>query len=196
MKGMRIPALGKLITKCWATAEHSLRENVKKKFGDRNEDIITTLFHAELEVEFEKVNGSGAVATAFLSDLRQTFPTVTDESLSGIARGLIATVSFHPPHVEGETGGDLGIVLVRPDVRRARYFGSQLTIEHEYKRGLLCQAKMFRRDSQWGGLSPKQKQTLPGKLSLVSSAFRNVEGPGVWSKSPSESNSVTIRPIN
>src|SRR5215472_12602381 len=100
MRGMRIPALGKLITECWVTAEHSLRENVKEKFRDRDEEIITTLLHAELEVEFEEVSKNGAVAKAFLSDLRQTFSTIAYESLFGIASGLVATVSFHPHQVE------------------------------------------------------------------------------------------------
>ena len=168
MKGMRIPILGKLITDCWETAERELRKNVRRKFRDRDEEIITELFRAELEVEFERVS-RGAVAKAFLSDLKQTFPAVADGSLFKIARGLIATVSFHQRQVEGETGGDLGIVLVRPDVRRSLYKGSVLTLDHDYRRGLLCQAKIFRRDSTWGGFTEKQKKTLaPERLEYFS----------------------------
>jgi len=169
MKGMQIPALGKLITDCWDTAERELRKNVRRKFRDRDEEIITELFRAELEVEFERVSTSGAVAKAFLSDLKQIFPAVVDGSLLKISRGLIATVSFHHRQVEGETGGDLGIVLVRPDVRRSRYKGSVLTLEHDYRRGLLCQAKIFRRNSTWGGFNEKQKETLaPERLEYFS----------------------------
>jgi hypothetical protein len=65
------------------------------------------------------------------------------------------------------TGGDFGIVLVRPDVRLARYFGTELTIDHDYKRGLLCQAKIFRRNSRWGRLTPKQQRNLRGKLNYL-----------------------------
>src|SRR5882762_8149955 len=138
MKSMRIPAVGKLITECWATAELALRENVKRKFPDRDEEMITDQFHGELEQEFARVSTSGAVAKAFLSDLKQAFPKLTiDELRSKIARRLLATVSFHPHHIEGKTGGDLGIVLMRPDVREARYRGSELTIDRDYKRGLL-----------------------------------------------------------
>jgi len=79
-----------------------------------------------------------------------------------IARDLIATVSFHDRNVEAKTGGDLGIVLVRPDVR---LIWPKLDSNHDYKRGLLCQAKMFQRNSRWGRLSQKQKQVLPDKLS-------------------------------
>ena len=119
MNGMHIPALGKLIVECWKTAERKLRENVSEKYPDRDEEPITTLFHAELEVEFKRVSASGAVERAFLSDLKRSFPNVRDDSLLGIARGLIATVSFHPREVERKTGGDLGVVLVRPDVQEA-----------------------------------------------------------------------------
>jgi hypothetical protein len=152
MRGMRINALGKLITDSWVTGEQVLRENIRKKFPDQDETSVTTLFCGDLSEEFDKVSKSGAVAKAFFNDLKQTFTNITEESLSKIAQGLIATVSFHPPQVERHTGGDLGIVIVRPDVKRARFLDS-LTIEHDYKRGLLCQAKMFRRDSKWRGLS-------------------------------------------
>ena len=159
---MRIPAVGKLITHCWVRAEEALRENVRKKFPDRDEEMITDLFHAELENEFVRVSATGAVSQAFLNDLKQAFPDLGVEELrSKIARGLIATVSFHPRHIEENTGGDLGVVIVRPDVQKAQYGWSELTIDHDYKRGLLCQAKIFRRDSRWGGLSSTQEQRLP-----------------------------------
>ena len=165
MEAMRIPNVGKLITNCWVRAEDSLRENVRRKSPDRDEESITDLFHSELEEEFAKVSGSGAVARAFLDDLKLVFPKVgIDDLRSKIARGLVATVSFHPHKIEEKTGGDLGIVLVRPDVQEARYGWSELTIDRDYKRGLLCQAKIFRRDSKWGGLTRSQKQTLPHKL--------------------------------
>jgi hypothetical protein len=41
MKAMRIPTVGKLIADCWIRAEEALRENVRKKFPDRDEEIIT-----------------------------------------------------------------------------------------------------------------------------------------------------------
>jgi len=66
MNKMQIPALGKLTTECWVTAENTLRANVRRKFSDRDEEIITTLFHGELEDVCEKVSKSGAIATAFL----------------------------------------------------------------------------------------------------------------------------------
>jgi hypothetical protein len=167
MKGMKIPALSKLISRCWRTAEEVLRQNVEKKFPDRDEEIITELFHAELEVECNKVSATGAVETAFLSDLRASFPEVPYARLSYIAHGLIATVNFHSRSVEETTGGDFGVVLIRPDVQHAAYFGSELTIERDYQRGLLCQAKIFRRNGTWGGLTSHQREILPAKLNYL-----------------------------
>jgi len=164
MKAMPIRNTGKLITDCWLRAEQSLREIVQKKFRDRDEEIITELFRAELETEFVTASEKGAVERAFLEDLKQTFRHVrTHELQSKIARGLIATVSFHNRKTEERTAGDLGIVLVRPDVQES-YAWSELSIKSDYKRGLLCQAKMFRRNSRWGGLSPAQQKGLSKKL--------------------------------
>jgi hypothetical protein len=164
MKAMPIRNTGKLITDCWLLAEQSLREVVNKKFRDRDEEIITELFRAELETEFATASEKGNVERAFLEDLKQAFQHVrTHELQSKIARGLIATVSFHNRKTEERTGGDLGIVLVRPDVQES-YAWSELAIKSDYKRGLLCQAKVFRRNSRWGGLSPAQQKGLSKKL--------------------------------
>lgn len=146
-------------------AEKALRENVRRKFPDRDEEIITELFHAELEAEFARVSNMGVVAGAFLSDLKQSFSSLDPHELrSKIARGIIGTINFHPRHVEKETGGDFGIVLVRPDVQESRFGWSNLTIDGNYQRGLLCQAKIFRRDSRWERFTPTQKRLLATKL--------------------------------
>ena len=136
----------------------------EKKFPDRDEEIITELFHAELETEFATVSEKGAVERVFLEDLKQAFQHVrTHELQSKIARGLIATVSFHHRKTEERTGGDLGIVLVRPDVQES-YAWSELAIKSDYKRGLLCRRRCSRRDSRWGGLSHAQQKGLSKKL--------------------------------
>ena len=162
---MRIPHVGKLIAGCWAAAEDGVREKVRALYPDRDEEFITGLLHGELALNFDKVSRAGTVAKAFLSDLELVFPTITLDSLCRIAQGLIATVSFHPREIEGKTGGDLGIVVIRPDVQGMRFSGQYLTVDHDYRRGLLCQAKIFRRNSRWKGLSSNQQRTLLGKLS-------------------------------
>jgi hypothetical protein len=165
MKAMRIPTVGALVISCWARAEQALQEIERQKYSDRHKETITTLFHSELECEFAKVSGSGNVEQAFLADLTHAFPELKiGELRSKIARGLVATVSFHSREIERKTGGDLGIVLVRPDVQKAQFGWSELTIDHDHKRGLLCQAKIFRRSAHWGALSGQQKKTLTNKL--------------------------------
>jgi hypothetical protein len=163
MNAIPIPVLGSLIIRCWANAEQALQESLKDS-PDSDEEFVTRLFQSKLSLEFDEVSTSGAVARAFLSDLDRTFPHVEHTSLSAISNGLVATVSFHDRVTEAATGGDLGIVIIRPDVQEVVYRGSDLNISDDYQRGILCQAKMFRRNSKWGPLTRKQKQTLPNRL--------------------------------
>jgi hypothetical protein len=165
---MRIPALATLIAKCWTRAEQGLRDEIKQRFPDRDEDKITELFQGQLRAECDNVSATGAVEEAFLADLHQSLPNAAEADLSKISRGLIATVLFHPTEIEKRTGGDFGIVLVRPDVRLALYSHSELTIDHEYERGLLCQAKVFGRKSKWGTLNENQVKVLAESLSYLS----------------------------
>jgi hypothetical protein len=167
MKGMPIPNTAALITNCWAQAEGDLRTIIKEKYPDRDEEMITSLFHAELERVLKELSGHGKVSEAFLADLRRHFPRVDRKHLSPISKGLVASVSFHSREVEAKTGGDLGLVLIRPDVHTSRFNSDELQIKREYKRGLLVQAKIFQRRSQWQLLSPTQKKILEPRLSYL-----------------------------
>jgi len=160
MESMGIPAVGKLLMDCWAAAEQAVRRDC----DDNDEEFITALFRLELKSVVEAVSASGAVQGAFLHDLQQAFPFAAYQSLTKIAHGLIASVSFPDHSVESKTGGDLGILLVRPDLH-VSYGSSQATVDRDYRRGLLSQAKMFRRDSRWGPLTSGQKRILQTKLS-------------------------------
>jgi hypothetical protein len=166
MKAMPIPNTAQLIADCWDRAEQALRKSVREKFPDRDEDKITDHFHGELESEFSKASESGKVSRAFQRDLAGAFPRIDATTLQSqlVTARLVATVSFHSPRVEGKTGGDLGIVLLRPDIQQARHGSLELTVNQEYRRGLLCQAKIFRRTSQWGKLSPSEERALADKL--------------------------------
>jgi len=163
---MQTPALGKLIADCWMNAENTVRETARG-YRDKGEEFITDLLNSDLEREFQKVSENRFVEKAFLSDLKKAFPLITGESLSNVALGLIATVSFHPKHVEGKTGGDLGIVVVPPQAQMSP-FDEHLTIDRDHRRGLLCQAKIFGHKSKWGRLKPKQLKVLPGKTAYSS----------------------------
>jgi hypothetical protein len=161
MAGVKIPNVSKLITDCWLQAEVALQQAIESKFPDRDEESITELFQGELRSKLEFVSGTGAVAQAFLRDLVRAFPSVTRSTLSKVSSGLIATVHFHSKAVEKKTGGDFGLVLIRPDLHQTR---AELKINGDYESGLLCQAKVFRRSAKWGDFSPTQKRVLPAKL--------------------------------
>ena len=64
MSGMRIPALGNLIVECWEAAEHALRDNVRRKHPDKDEESITDLLQGELKVVFDKASASRQVERA------------------------------------------------------------------------------------------------------------------------------------
>ncbi len=167
MQSAEFPALAKLVADCWYRAEQTLREMVKEKYPDKNEEFITELFQGELRVECDKSSADGAVERAFLRDLVLFLPNARTIELSEISRGLIATVHFHPRSVEGKTGGDFGIVLIRPDVRSSPFSDSLLTIDRDYRRGLLCQAKIFKSDSSWGQLTVSQQKVLRERLDYL-----------------------------
>jgi hypothetical protein len=66
VSGMPIPDTSALIVKRRVVAEEALRETVKEKFPDRDEENITDLFHAELCDVFRRVSATGVVADSFL----------------------------------------------------------------------------------------------------------------------------------
>jgi hypothetical protein len=140
---------------------------VREKFPDRDEEHITDYFHAELDSVLSQASSAGAVADSFMKDLRASFPTINESDLSKISNGLVATVDFHPRYIERRTGGDIGLVFIRPNASISRNWESELGLEYEYKRGLLVQAKIFRRNSRWASLSQEQKRILKDKLRYV-----------------------------
>ncbi len=164
---MKTQALAKLIADCWLRAEQALRDAIKLEYPDRDEDVVTDLFCGKLDSECKRVSAAGEVERAFLEDLRYSLPRVPNLDLSKIARGLIAAVHFHPREHERKTGGDFGVVLIRPDVRYSRFSQFELTIDENHQRGLLCQAKIFRRTSTWGRLSSSQRKVLKEKLDYL-----------------------------
>ena len=164
---MKTPTAARLIAECWLKAEAALRDAIRREFADRDEEFVTELFHGKLETECSRASVNGDVAKAFLQDLRLSLPTVPDAELLKIARGLQAEVTFHSREVERKTGGDFGITLIRPEVRFAPYSRSTLTVERDHQRGLLCQAKIFRRSSTWGPLTVSQQKALIERLEYL-----------------------------
>jgi hypothetical protein len=58
-------------------------------------------------------------------------------------------------------------VLIRPEVRSSPFSDSLLTIDRDYRRGLLCQTKIFKIDSSWGELTENQRKMLRERLDYL-----------------------------
>ena len=118
---MPIPNITALIARCWMKAEKLVREGIEQRFHDADEDFITNLFHGEFRGVLEADAKNEAVERAFLEDLRLHIPeSHLSSKLAQLARGISATVVLHPRQVEKMTGGDIGLVLIRPNVGRQR----------------------------------------------------------------------------
>lgn len=163
-KILQIPSVAKLIAGCWADSENALCSSIREKHPDLDEVFITRLFHDELRQTFKKVSDEGKVEEAFLKDLRKAFPIYAYSGFLGkISSGLVASVTLHPTEIEKRTGGDLGLLLARPNINESCDYGTKLVVGG-YRRGLLCQAKIRRRDGKWGEFSENQEKILANHL--------------------------------
>jgi hypothetical protein len=165
---MKIPATTDLISDFWTTAELAAREALSSHHWDNDEEFITNLFIGELRRIVYEASNSGRVRAAFLQDLTKAFSDELGGSLEQIAEDITATIVQHPRQVETKTGGDIGLVIVRPIVRRT-LDRSRFVIDDNYQRGLLCQAKVNRRAgrrkrSAYGSLTKNQKKILPSHM--------------------------------
>lgn len=166
-KTLPIPSVTELIARCWTESETAIRTSFREKHPDLDEVFITRLFHDVLRETFHKISDEGKVEEAFLKDLRKAFPTYAySEVLANISSGLVASVTLHPPKIEEYTGGDLGLLLTRPNVSESYDYETKLIVGG-YRRGLLCQAKVKRRNGKWGQFSKNQKKMLPNHVDYL-----------------------------
>ncbi len=165
-----IPSVAELIANCWNESEEALRASIRSKHPDLDEKDITRFFHDELRLSFEKVSNGEEVENAFLNDLNEAFPMYSCEhrhEFGELSSGLIASVTLHSPEAERFTGGDLGLLLTRPNVKFSYRYDKELEVDG-FSQGLLCQAKIKRRNGKWGPFSPNQKEILPNHLDYLS----------------------------
>jgi len=169
---MPIPNVTKLLANCWAEAEKSLLLLFSERHHDMDEVFITDLFRGEFRRTVQLASSRGEVKHAFLHDLEHAFPLLQNSAhLEALAIGISATVFHHPPNTEAKTGGDIGIVIIRPSV--TEHFQSGLEVDLGYMRGLLCQAKVTQRQTangktKWGELKENQKTSFPDRLQYLS----------------------------
>jgi hypothetical protein len=138
-KILRIARPLKVVSECWDAAEDSLRNDVRDDYPGVNEEFITQMFHGKLAKALRTASQERRVEQAFLTDLRKAFPDLGHAyKLSSRARGLIADVTLHRRETERVTGGDIGFMIIRPQIN------DRGNIIDDYRRGLLCQAKLKR----------------------------------------------------
>jgi hypothetical protein len=163
-----------VITHCWMTAEKRLQRDIRDYRPDANEETITQLFCTQLAKDLRAASDDDQIKQAFLRDMQIAFSRVYRHFLYQIVEGLIADVTLHERHTEGLTGGDLGLVIVRPQIHKD--FG-HLQIG-DYRQGILTQAKLKRYDGKWGRFTKRQQEVLPEKLhylALLLYSYTDVE---------------------
>jgi hypothetical protein len=155
-----------------SSAETMLKEQIKLYHHDVNEEFITTLFHNYVKNKLYEASQEKHIETAFLDDLKTAlgdhliFESDLQGKLQQEAEGLIADIVLHNKQQEGRTGGDFGLVIVRPQIIKVDE--SSLEIKKGRTSGLLCQAKLKNRKEEWGRFTPNQKKILPKFLDFMS----------------------------
>lgn len=190
---MPIPNVTALLVDCWTKAEEQAREGLEKRFHDQDEEFITKLFHGEFRGVLAAATKAGSVKRAFCNDVKSHIPEIRyTGDLERLASGIAATVSLHPREIEKRTGGDIGLVLIRPNVNFHPIRKGMLNVDEHYSRGLLCQAKIKRRfrsgrNARWGNFTANEKKVLRNRIEYLAlllyeyiNAQRNILKPFQW----------------
>ncbi len=139
-KILKIYSTLKVVSDCWNAAEESLRNEIKDDYPGVHEEFITQMFHGKLAKALRTASQGHHIEQAFLTDLRKAFSDLRYDFVSKLARGLIADVTLHRRETERVTGGDIGFMIIRPQIDD---HGKILKVG-DYRRGILCQAKLKR----------------------------------------------------
>lgn len=161
---LKIPHTAALIASCWDEAERALQDEIRENCPGIDEEHITQTFHAKLAASLQAASKDKKIEAAFKEDLAASplldihSPVQFDPRQ--LARNLEAYVVLHKRKTEEKTAGDLGIVLIRPNVR---LLFSNLRVS-SLRRGLLTQAKL-KGPRGWNKFTRNQKTILPERLS-------------------------------
>src|ERR1043165_6540301 len=160
---LQIPRLTALLSKCWKDAECVLQAEISQHAPGASEELITQNFHKELSRILTAASANRSIELAFLNDLdRSDWRQKYKFDSRRIARGLVAEVTLHKPETEKLSGGDLGFVVVRPQLQLAR---QSINIS-EMRQGLLVQAKL-KGLLRWGTFTRNQERVLPKRMDYL-----------------------------
>lgn len=150
MYNLTIPNVAKLMASAWIEAECTAGNLA---FCWR-ETTITDLMASLLRMQARQEELRRELEAAFARDLVVAFPDADRYAAEQVAHGLQAwirmTIPFATIAEEARHGGDLAIVITRPEVSG---HGDRLT---QSRRGLLVQAKMQGEDGAIGRFTRRQ----------------------------------------
>ena len=145
-------------------AERALRAEIQNKHEAADEELITRLFHGELKYALRKASEDHLISRAFERDVATAIGGVVNvPQPHELSIDLFAESRFHKRSVESKTGGDFGLLIVRPSIR---IMSDWLEITMA-KQGLLCQAKL-KHGKKWDSLTDTQKKLLKNRTSFLS----------------------------
>ena len=154
-----------ILCKYIVLAEQDVRRSVYQTFPAAEEEQITTLYREKLHNALTNASNNGEIASAFLSDLENAGMTNFNGEATQLSRGIIAEVSWHPTHKEKKSGGDFGLVFIKPKI--VMLYGVT-TIDGEEIAGLLVQAKRKLYNKKCGTLRENQVVVLAPRLKYTS----------------------------
>lgn len=159
MQGAKRDRTLHLLTHCWETSESNVRQLIEERYHAHDEVFITRLLFGELRAELKPRNDSGEFEVAFKQDLQDHFTEHSIRSeVTRMSKGIVARVSYHEPHIEKRTGGDMGLAVARPIVRRA---STTRLVYKVAQQGVLSQAKREDAKRKFGAFTEKQREVLP-----------------------------------
>lgn len=161
---LKIPKTLNVVASCWEKAEIGAREKIGKYHQGAGEEFITDEFHGKFAEVLDAASARGDIERAFISDVLSNCPLVDETELALRAQGLIAQVTLHGKEDEAKTGGDLGLLISRP-IAIDSY--RHISIRRNYRRGLLCQAKLKKPARTWGRFTRNQAKVLPQRIDYL-----------------------------
>jgi hypothetical protein len=155
MRVLPLPWTVGVVANCFVQAQKRVQGVVTQIRPDADEEAITNDLERELAEQLHFASAGRHIETAFMKDLIRAYPQVDMSRFAKAASGLIAMVSWHNRAVEKITGGDFGLVLVRPLVVHNYPL---IKITSGYGRGVTVQAKKMGPGPKRGTLTQRQEE--------------------------------------
>jgi hypothetical protein len=178
---IKLKQLANVIVACWDEAEKKLPKLFVHRHPDPSEEWITESLAGELREAIANASKARTVERAFLEDLRSQIPGFSHTDAAEFA-GLIASVNPHSKHHEGKvSAADLGLVIIRPQVRLAGWGGDKIECSRDHATGLLAQAKLGHQKKRsigyrWNRLQPNQEELFPKHRDYFSLLLYRLKG--------------------